>query len=368
MTDDRTTAGALPVDPALDARLFWAEAEALLAAGDADGVVAACEARLRGTPRELTANLAKAEALFALGRIRGAVSFYRAAFQLAGEQLAGQAHARAALERAQHTLQDAGRLFTERLENAVAEAGLDDRPEHLRFRAAIDMMLGRIARPETEDRYPNRPTVFFMPGLPTTEFAEPGVFPWEEHLRRHIDEIDAELDALLDERDLFEPYLRNNPVAPVVVEHDAYGNAGWGAMHLHSSGTPNEEILGRCPRTMEILGALPVPTVSGKSPNILFSRLRPGMHIPPHHGQMNTRFVGHLPLRTPKDNWIRVGSQTRHHRRGEILLFDDTIEHEARNESDEDRIVLIFDVWRPELNEDEKRMITALFDAVEAME
>ena len=42
-------------------------------------------------------------------------------------------------------------------------------------------------------------------------------------------------------------------------------------------------------------------------------------------------------------------------------MFDDTIEHEAWNNSDRDRVVLIFDIWRPELSEQERREVAALF-------
>ena len=47
-------------------------------------------------------------------------------------------------------------------------------------------------------------------------------------------------------------------------------------------------------------------------------------------------------------------------------MFDDTVEHEAANEGTSDRIILMFDVWRPELSADERRAVTALFDAVDS--
>jgi aspartate beta-hydroxylase len=47
-------------------------------------------------------------------------------------------------------------------------------------------------------------------------------------------------------------------------------------------------------------------------------------------------------------------------------LFDDTIEHEAWNHSSEDRFVLIFEVWKPELNEAEQALITRMLTAVDS--
>jgi hypothetical protein len=50
---------------------------------------------------------------------------------------------------------------------------------------------------------------------------------------------------------------------------------------------------------------------------------------------------------------------------GQMLIFDDSIEHEAKNESNETRIILLFDIWRPELTETERAGISAIFDAID---
>ncbi len=34
---------------------------------------------------------------------------------------------------------------------------------------------------------------------------------------------------------------------------------------------------------------------------------------------------------------------------GKILLFDDSFEHEVRNDTDEERVVLLIRLWHPEL-------------------
>jgi aspartyl/asparaginyl beta-hydroxylase (cupin superfamily) len=43
---------------------------------------------------------------------------------------------------------------------------------------------------------------------------------------------------------------------------------------------------------------------------------------------------------------------------GEAFVFDDTIEHEAWNDSDQRRAVLIFDIWNPALSQVEQDFIT----------
>jgi aspartyl/asparaginyl beta-hydroxylase (cupin superfamily) len=93
----------------------------------------------------------------------------------------------------------------------------------------------------------------------------------------------------------------------------------------------------------------------------MFSLLRAGARIPPHTGTHNARLICHLPLLVPRDCGFRVGNEVRTWEEGKLLIFDDTIEHEAWNNSDQDRVVLIFDIWRPELTEQEKREIEVFF-------
>jgi aspartyl/asparaginyl beta-hydroxylase (cupin superfamily) len=111
---------------------------------------------------------------------------------------------------------------------------------------------------------------------------------------------------------------------------------------------------------------LPFPDIPRAGPSIMFSLLKPGTRIPAHTGTHNTRLICHLPLIVPPDCGFRVGNETRQWEVGKLIIFDDTIEHEAWNDSAEERVVLIFEVWRPELSEQEKREVTALFAASQA--
>jgi aspartate beta-hydroxylase len=99
-------------------------------------------------------------------------------------------------------------------------------------------------------------------------------------------------------------------------------------------------------------------------PNAMFSALAPKAHIPPHHGETNARLVAHLPLIVPPGCWLRVGYEKREWKVGEVMVFDDTIEHEALNGSDELRVALIFDVWNPLLTSAEREMARAMTAAV----
>ncbi len=111
-----------------------------------------------------------------------------------------------------------------------------------------------------------------------------------------------------------------------------------------------------------LLDSLPLVDIPGRGPTAFFSRLKPGTHIPPHHGATNTRLIVHLPLIVPEGCGFRVGNTTREWQPGETLIFDDTVEHEAWNRGPDTRVVLIFDVWNPYLSERERdwvREVTA---------
>ena len=96
------------------------------------------------------------------------------------------------------------------------------------------------------------------------------------------------------------------------------------------------------------------------APTAMFSLLRPGARITPHNGMFNTRLICHLPLIVPPGCGFRVGNEIREWEVGKLIVFDDSIEHEAWNDSDRDRVVLIFDVWRPELSAQERLEVGAL--------
>jgi aspartyl/asparaginyl beta-hydroxylase (cupin superfamily) len=91
---------------------------------------------------------------------------------------------------------------------------------------------------------------------------------------------------------------------------------------------------------------------------VFFSRLEPRTRIPAHTGSSNTRLTVHIPLIIQPDCGFRVGSEVRIWELGKALIFDDTIEHEAWNDSDQPRVVMIFDIWNPLLTAAERDLMT----------
>ena len=175
-----------------------------------------------------------------------------------------------------------------------------------------------------------------------------------------------ELDAALEEDGLWKPYYQSRQDRPRYDFHGLLDNPAWSTLYLWENGGPVEKNVARCPKTFAALRDVPLPHITTRAPSILFSLLKPGARIAAHNGMINTRLICHLPLIVPPGCGFRVGNETREWEVGKLLIFDDTIEHEAWNDSGEDRVVLIFDVWRPELTAEERRAVTAIFEAIDS--
>jgi aspartyl/asparaginyl beta-hydroxylase (cupin superfamily) len=143
------------------------------------------------------------------------------------------------------------------------------------------------------------------------------------------------------------------------------GNADWSSLELTYRGATAPDSRERFPKTWAMLDALPLCRIGRRAPAPMFSLLKGGARIPPHHGAVNCRLICHLPLVVPGNGALRVGNQTRAWEHGKLLIFDDSFEHEAWNDAASDRIVLIFDVWHPDVTEAERDGIAALFNVVD---
>jgi aspartyl/asparaginyl beta-hydroxylase (cupin superfamily) len=207
------------------------------------------------------------------------------------------------------------------------------------------------------------PTHHYYPGLPEIQFFDPARFDWVPAIEAATAVIREELVGLLAKgTDDFRPFPQNADGMPMGVSKTLLDNRDWGVLVLCEQGWLEPSHIERCPRTWEtVLQHAPLPRVAGWGPSVIFSLLKAGAHIGAHTGMYNTRLICHLPLIVPPGCRFRVGDEVREWEEGKLLIFDDTIEHEAWNDGTEDRVMLIFDIWRPELTDQEKRELTFLF-------
>ena len=169
---------------------------------------------------------------------------------------------------------------------------------------------------------------------------------------------------MLTDASRFSPYLESDDSHLSPSGTDLVDNDDWGAYYLWHYGDKNTDAEALCPTAFKALEATPQPDIPGQAPIALYSKLSPKTHIPPHNGMVNTRLICHLPLIVPENcGAIRVGNEERPWVEGELLIFDDSMLHEAWNNGDSERVVLLFDIWRPEFTEEERALVTTVLTA-----
>lgn len=123
----------------------------------------------------------------------------------------------------------------------------------------------------------------------------------------------------------------------------------WDKLFLGHRGALNPEMDAICPRTMEALRNVPMAAGLPEG-NICLSILRPNTEIRAHCGPTNIRLRAHLGLEIPPGCGIRIAGKQYAWQEGQWLVFDDSFEHEAWNRSSQERVVLILDLWHPDLS------------------
>jgi len=214
-------------------------------------------------------------------------------------------------------------------------------------------------------RFTPQPTFMYFPEIPAVEFFERADFPWLDAVEAASEDIRAELmTALVSDREGLEPYIAYPEGVPLNQWRELNKSRRWSAYFLWNQSVPQPAHLARCPHTVEVLKGVPRCDVTARAPTAYFSLLDAHTRIPPHTGVTNTRVIVHLPLIVPPGCGFRVGSETREWIPGKAWVFDDTIEHEAWNESDTPRAILIFDIWNPFLTPAECDLIRAATEVV----
>ena len=178
-----------------------------------------------------------------------------------------------------------------------------------------------------------------MSTVGTEPFLDPAEFAWTALLEQHYPTIRAEAERVLRVRDALPNF---QDIAPDQIQLTA--DDQWKTFWFVGYGVWDDPNSLRCPTTAVVLRAIPGLTTG------FFSILGPGKRLPPHHGPYRGVLRHHLALVVPEPPQacgIRVGGQVRHWQEGRSLVFDDTYEHEAWNNTDGERLVLFLDILRP---------------------
>lgn len=330
--------------------------------GDREGEWRMIHAALESDAYCLPALLAKGAFLERQGDGPAAATVYGHALTILPEETRWPSSLRDQFLHARTVVEADHQRLSDRLARDCAEAFEDlDEDESARWRESMAIATGRSRA------FASVCNQLHVPRLPAIPFFDRRLFDWVKALEDRTEAIRDEMQAALAEQaEAFVPYIAYRPGDPVNQWTELNHSRRWSALSLWRGGSPVQENLDRCPQTAAALRDVGMAEIGGLCPNAMFSVLAPHTRIPPHTGETNARLVVHLPLVVPDHCHYRVGFEHRSWRVGEVLIFDDTIEHEARNDSDDPRVVLIFDVWNPLLSVAERRMVQSVVTATRA--
>lgn len=325
--------------------------------GKLSEAVAALDRVLAQDPYSFLALLSKGSIFEQLGSVRRAGEIYKNALKIAPPANRLPSSLLGPIEQAQSLVQAQNTLLYQDLKSHI-DGFLEMEPSdevRSRIQGSLELLTGRSRL------FHSQAIQLQYPGLPAVPFFDRSHFPWLSQLEAESGSIKQELTTFLEnQRGGFSPYVAYAPGTPENQFAELNHSNRWQSLWLWKDGEPKTDEQAYFPITTEILKGLPLCDQPGFAPTALFSALAPKTRIPPHTGSTNVRALVHLPLILPGPAHFRVGNKRRSWRFGEAWVFDDTIEHEAQNDADETRFILIFDVWNPFISEIEKRAITQL--------
>ena len=323
-----------------------------------DDELNALERALALEPRHLPSLLQKGALYEIRGDERRAAHTYRQALATIPRGAEPLPTVKEALEHARTTVKKDEETLAGTMEERLASVRKRfDSADFGRAEKCVDLLTGRRSR-----FFPN-PHFMLFPEIPAVEFFDRREFPWLDAIEAAAEEIRNELiNVLVSDRSGLEPYIAYADGVPLDQWRELNKSRRWSAYFLWNQSLPQASHQARCPITTHLMQAAPLCVVPGSAPTAFFSILDAKTRIPPHTGATNTRLTVHLPLIVPPGCGFRVGSETREWVPGKAWIFDDTIEHEAWNDSEAPRAVLIFDIWNPYLTPTEREVVSVATD------
>lgn len=191
------------------------------------------------------------------------------------------------------------------------------------------------------EKFTRRVTSYFSAQslVPDTPYIDNDLFPFLQSFTDNWEKIRDEVTEILKSREAIPAFQEVSPDQAEIAK-----GKNWRTFFLYGFGEQLPKNCAKAPFTSSLLEKVPNIEISW------FSILSPGYHIPPHQGVTKGILRAHLGLIIPKNREncrISVGGQIRHWKPGEIFVLDDTYEHEVWNDTDEERVILIFDFDRP---------------------
>ena len=232
--------------------------------------------------------------------------------------------------------------------------------------SAADIVQTGVLRLHGTSRQRPTPTMFTLPGL-TARANWGGVSGLEA---AGFSRLARAVSAIVDARELllaeYDAVVAARPASDYVPGEHSLHEGTWDWHSFVDKGERRGAMAERAPKTAALLESVPRLMTGVPFGFAFFSSLRPDSQIAPHSSPMNLRLRVHVPLRLPPDGAsgecsMGLAEDCLQWRLGEAIVFDDSFVHATWNRTDHDRVVLLFDVWHPELADDEVFAITSMF-------
>ncbi|KAJ1416928.1 Aspartyl/Asparaginyl beta-hydroxylase-domain-containing protein [Ochromonadaceae sp. CCMP2298] len=224
----------------------------------------------------------------------------------------------------------------------------------------------------TKVKHRPAPSLFYFPGLSTEPVFDPKRFPCAEQLRAAYPQVLQEYIQLR-QKGAGSDY-DTGMGKEEHKEHKLHaGQWDWNSYII--KGERQADFAVHCPQTVSLLESIDSPSALMRDTPFsfaFFSTLHPASSIAAHTGPCNLRIRCHLPLLVPKDAMqpaggeevgcgMEVGPVKVAWKEGEPVFFDDCFQHRVWNHTHSQRVLLLFDLWHPELHPDEVLAITEMF-------
>ncbi len=203
----------------------------------------------------------------------------------------------------------------------------------------------------------------YVPGLSITPFWKEQDFDWAGYLeskypeiRKEFDNVNADMNKLKEEG--------NNIWAGALTEDASSYGEGWKTLVLMNRGRWDPVNVNLFPKTAKAIHESGIPATE-----VFFASMSGPSEIKKHTDFTNFVLTSHLAVDIPYSGQakcrITVGDETREWINGKVMVFDTSLIHDAINESDQMRYILMFRLWHPDLTQIERDALQFTYDCLE---
>lgn len=222
-----------------------------------------------------------------------------------------------------------------------------------------------ISDAESSRCYQHAPS--YVPGLKAVAWWDDvDDLPWAKSLSKSYGAIRDEFVSVMSSPEKLQSEGNNIWAGALTTDAESYGE-GWKTLVLLNRGQWDETNARLFPVTSKAIHKSGVPVAEA-----FFASMKPQTSIKPHSDFTNFVLTSHLPLVVPENGnnkcRLSVGDETRQWLEGKVILFDTSIYHDAINDSDEMRYILMLRVWHPDLTTEEREALQFIYDCLEVPE